>query len=58
MDLELAARLAGLLACWHEVAPFVVVHYGQLAQERGQEGPVLHGLRLLPWLRARCGHPA
>jgi hypothetical protein len=59
MDLELAARLDELLACWHEVAPFVV-RQGQLAQEQGQgqeEEPVPHDLRLLPRLRARCERP-
>lgn len=57
MDLELVARLDGLLVvCQLEVAPFVG-RLGQLAQERGQEEepvPCDHFLHRQP--RARSEH--
>ena len=56
MDLELAARLDGLLVRRRGVAP-VVVHRGQLAQEQGQEEePVPRGRCLLPQRQARSEH--
>ena len=56
MDLDLAARLDGLVACRLEVAPFVR-RLGRLAQEQGQEEepvPRGHFLPLQP--RAHSGH--
>ena len=52
MDLELAARLDGLLVRQHGVAP-LVVRRGHLAQEQGQEEePVPRGRCLLPLVRS------
>jgi hypothetical protein len=56
MDLELAARLDGLLACRHEAVAFVG-RRGQLARGQGQEEePVLHGHFLPLQPRARSAH--
>ena len=56
MDLELGARLDGLLVRQHGVAP-LVVHRGHLAQEQGQEQePVGHGRCLPPHPQLRSEH--
>jgi hypothetical protein len=56
MDLELAARLDGLLVRRRGVAP-VAVRPGQQAQEQGrEEEPVPRGRCLLPQPRARSEH--